>query len=1281
MNKSLLAVAVSVLLFSAAPAKASAQEKDFIKDISWFIENLEVFETNQEEGRAFHIPEQNVSLNGTWRFSYYEAPSEVPEDFFRTDFDDSLWNDIEVPSNWEMQGFGQAIFRNVTTPFPIDMPRQLKEERMRQYPPQFWAYLGVYAEPLSLAVIPPAVPADFNPTGAYRTVFTLPSSWTGEQVFLRFEKVASGSFVWVNGLQVGYNEGAQEPFEYNITPYLKEGENTLAVLVLKYCDGYYLEGQDYWRLAGIFDDVTVYATAQARIYDWQVITDFDNDYTDSQLSIAVDVKTYNTAASKLKVKATVSRDGKKVAEMSSRAFSVKKGEKSTQTLLATVKAPDKWTSETPSLYDLHLELLGSDGSVIDEVDKKMGFKKTEIIDGVFYLNGVPIKVNAQCSHMQHPELGHAMDEATIRKDMEILKQFGFNAVRTSHYPPVNEYLDLADEYGLYIIDETGDEAHATEYISGLPEWIPMYQERVRRMVLRDRNHPCVLFWSAGNESGEGSDINEVVNEGKRLDPTRYWMYGGNSAVHPAEDIVGPRYPSPLEHEMRYGVESDGRPSFMDEYLSVAGNGGGGMDDYWREIYSHPSLMGGAIWDFVSPGLTQDVRLLEDKSANGTQAVIMGQAKLVAGPSGNAIDLNKQDQWVQVYRSEALEIAGDKLTLTLDIFPRSFNQSGGYLITKGSYQFGLKQNGADSLDFYVDTGRKSTLTVALPSDWEEEWHNVTAVYDGSKMEVYIDRESVGSKAQTGNIRNLPFCVCIGRDENALGQETNVYICDAIIDNVGIYSDAIAPSDGFSSSDAALWLDFESETTDGTFYSYGVGARTYGSIWPNRVPQPEMWQMKKSTQPLSFSLVDDSGLVEVWNRSGFLNADHYRTTWTLLADNDVIDEGEMTLDVAAGSRESVKIPLQKPETEPGKEYRLEISSVLREDEIWAPAGFEISWDQFELTGWNVPLYEPKTEGNVSVEESDGQIKVSGDEFCYAFDATSGALVSIVAGGKEMLASPLKFNLWRAPLANEEDGWNSRSMNGSNVQPGYGGIGHETVIASMYYSSGVDKVSSLPVSVSAREVGGVAVVEVRELDILKAQERQLDTYISGVSYNGFENLYTYRVYSDGTLVMDHESLPQGQMPEWLPRIGLTASLDGSLSNVEWYGRGPQANYPDRKSGYRVGIYTSTVKDMYEPYIYPQDYGLRIDNRWVRLTDDKGNGLQFKVNEPFNFNVYPYTTDNLTKAVYTYQLQESDNLTFNLDYATSGVGCTARGIFDSYRVCPAAYKRTITISPLKGN
>ena len=439
------------LLALALPAGAQS----YLERIDSYIENTSVFEENQEPGRAFHIPAQSLSLNGTWKFGYYESPSEVPADFFKPAFNDRKWGTIEVPSNWEMQGYGQAVFRNVTTPFPLLAPKETRER-----------LVAAMNTPPPFAVSVPEVP-EFNPTGAYRTTFNLPKNWKGEQVFLRFEKVASASFVWINGQEVGYNEGAQEPAEYNVTKYLKPGKNTLAVLVLKYSDGYYLEGQDYWRLAGIFDDVTLYASPQARIWDWQVITDFGPDFVDSDLSVAVTLRGFDVQGSGYKVKATVSKERKTVAEMTGGPVAIGPGSCQTVNLTAKVKAPEKWTAETPALYRLDLVLTDAAGKVVDQVDKRIGFKKTEIRDGVFYLNGQPLKLSAQCSHMQHPTLGHAMTEEVIRRDMEILKQFNFNAVRTSHYPPVNEYLDLADEYGLYVIDETGDESHDTQYVCDL----------------------------------------------------------------------------------------------------------------------------------------------------------------------------------------------------------------------------------------------------------------------------------------------------------------------------------------------------------------------------------------------------------------------------------------------------------------------------------------------------------------------------------------------------------------------------------------------------------------------------------------------------------------------------------------------------------------------------------------------------------------------------------------------------------------------------------------------
>ena len=1279
-------------VFSACWISAPLRAQEFrtlpdgFPDLPYYVSNLDVFEAGQEEGRAFHIPDRRLSLNGNWRFGYYEAPGDVPHDFFKPGFNDRKWAYIEVPSNWEMQGFGQAVFRNVALPFPQKMPKarldhfrdlvdgkvpgaSQRDIRMAQY-----GLSSVNDDPFAVSV--PEAPMEFNPTGAYRTTFTVPRDWSGDEVFLRFEKVASASFVWVNGTLVGYNEGAQEPSEYDITPYVKSGRNTLAVLVLKYCDGYYLEDQDYWRLAGIFDDVWLYATPRARLWDWQVITDFGEDYVDSDLSVDVTVRSFAGGAGQYRVEGVVSREGREVARMSS-PVSLQDRAEGKAGLKARVKAPLKWTSETPDLYDLELRLADASGKVVETVRKKIGFKKTVIRDGVFYLNGQPLKLSAQCSHMQHPSMGHRMTEEVIRRDMEILKQFNFNAVRTSHYPPVNRYLELADEYGLYIIDETGDESHDTEYVSTMPEFAPMYRERVRRMVLRDRNHACVLFWSAGNESGEGENITEVVKEGKRLDPTRFWMYGGNAAKHPAEDIVGPRYPSPFELEVGYGLDRlDLRPSFMDEYLSVAGNGGGGMDDYWAVIRSHPRLLGGALWDFVSVGLDARARALADHSPYHTPAHIMGQAKLVKGPTGLALDLNKQDQWVQVYRADNVEIAGDKLTLTLDVLPRRFNRSGGYFITKGAHQFGLRQR-RDRLEFYIDNGRTVTLDAPLPEDWENRWHNVTAVYDGAGMKLYVDGRELASQAASGRIRNLPLSLCIGRNEEIGGQDIRDYVCDALIDNVGVFAEAVQPGAGFDPAKSVLWLDFEGETDEGHFWTYGAGARTYGSIWPDRTPQPEMWQMKKSTQPFAFTLVDETGTVEIRNWQYYTDNSAYETCWELTADGKVVQQGVIAERIAPQAARTVRIPLQHSGLEAGKHYYLTLSVRLRDAQRWAPAGHEVAWEQFELASWYTPAAPAPVRGRATLRRDGDRTVAEGEGFAYTFDA-DGRLVSIVYDGREVLTRPLSLNVWRAPLANELDGWNGMSAGRASVE-GYGSIGHGQVLASHYYAAGLDRVRLVPVRVNAREADGSVLVEVRDLSVLGSNMTQLDAYISGMSYNGFEEMLLYRIDGAGTLTVEHTVRPQGNMPAWLPRVGVTMGLKRDLDRVSWLGRGPQANYPDRKTGYRIGTWQETVDEMYEPYLIPQDYGLRTDNRWVRLTGEDGRGVEFSMNEPFAFNAYPYTTDNLTKAVYQYQLQKADDITLNLDYATSGVGDTSRGILVAYRVFPTAISRTLTIRPVR--
>ena len=516
------------LFISLASFTMSAQQSKFA-NVYPFIENTAVFEMNQIEGHTVSIPFKSVdealklqksksenvlSLNGKWKFHFSNTPEGTPNNFFTSNFNDHKWPEITVPSNWEMQGFGDPLFRNVAQPFRAN---------------------------------PPFVPREYNPTGSYRKSFTLPANWRSKRIFLRMEKTASASFIWINGQEVGYNEGAFEAAEYDITPFLKPGKNTIAVKVIKYSDGVYLESQDYWRLAGIFDDVWLYAKSDVHLFDWYATTDLDENYKNAKLNLQITVNNLSkNKKQNYKVRTSLyNAQNVLVQNFTSDAVQINADNKQIITISSEVLNPKKWTAETPNLYRLTMELINGEGKTEEVIAGRIGFKETEIRHQVFYLNGKAIKLNGINSHMQHPDLGHTMDEATIRKDFEILKQFNINCVRTSHYPPVARYLELADEYGLYVIDEAGDEAHATEYLSDKAEWEAMYRERVRKMVLRDRNHPSILFWSAGNESGEGKNICAVIEEGKKYDTTRSWMYGGNAFSHPCEEIIGPTLSFPI----------------------------------------------------------------------------------------------------------------------------------------------------------------------------------------------------------------------------------------------------------------------------------------------------------------------------------------------------------------------------------------------------------------------------------------------------------------------------------------------------------------------------------------------------------------------------------------------------------------------------------------------------------------------------------------------------------------------------------------------------------------
>ncbi len=525
-------------------------------------------------GERNHSPYFQL-LNGDWQFHFAPTPTAAPEDFYRLDFDLSKWETIPVPSNWQILGYG--------------LPRYLAAD---------------YAFDKSN---PPHVQEDTNETGSYRTTFTIPEDWQGRQVFIVFEGVDSAFYVWVNGKQVGYSQDSRLPAEFDLTPYLHSGENTLAVRVYRWSDGSFLEDQDMWFLSGIFRDVYLFAAPGIHIRDFWVRTELDAQYRDAVFSLRVHVKNYTASAVQgYSVEAALyDADSKPSGWEAASAIQVKAGEEAVLELAGNVANPKKWSGEHPNLYRLLIQLKNARGDLLEVERCAVGFRAVEIKDGKVLVNGLPIYFRGVNRHEHDPVRGHAITVESMIEDILLMKRFNINAVRTCHYPDDPRWYDLCDEYGLYLIDEANVESHGVwDKLTKNPEWQMAFVESGSRMVERDKNHPSILIWSLGNESGEGRNHAAMADWIHQHDPTRPLFYDAGGRA-PYLDILSNMYPK-LEALAKAGQEpGETRPFIMCEYAHSMGNSPGNLKEYWEVIEANPRLRGGFIWDWVDQGIRRE----------------------------------------------------------------------------------------------------------------------------------------------------------------------------------------------------------------------------------------------------------------------------------------------------------------------------------------------------------------------------------------------------------------------------------------------------------------------------------------------------------------------------------------------------------------------------------------------------------------------------------------------------------------------------------------------------
>ncbi|MBJ6367486.1 glycoside hydrolase family 2 TIM barrel-domain containing protein [Snuella sedimenti] len=575
----------------------SCKEKDITKPIytagnwenpEW--ENPEIFQINRETPTASFYRYSDTqsalgnaswnnsplykSLNGTWHFYYADSVQARPVDFYKTDFDLKGWDTIAVPSNWEIKGFGIPVYTNVKYMFPAR---------------------------------PPYIPHNMNNNGSYKRNFEIPEDWNGKDIYLHFAGVSGAMYIWVNGQRVGYNEGGKTAAEFNITTFVKPGTNDVSVQVMRWSDASYMEDQDFWRLSGIERDVYVYATNKVTLRDFKVIADLTNDFKDGvfNASLKIDNNTEATVEKEVIVKLL---DGANEVYAEAKTIELKP-ESNTVDFAKNIPEVKTWNAEHPNLYTLLLTVNGESTAI------KVGFRNIAIRNSQFLVNGKAVLIKGANLHDHSDTEGHVVTEALTMKDLEVMKQNNLNAIRCSHYPKNPFFYRLCDEYGFYVIDEANIETHGMgatnqgldnnleaqkKHPAYLPQWEAMHMDRTVRMYQRDKNHPCIVTWSLGNEAGNGQNFFATYKWLKEQDTTRPTQYEG-ALNYENTDITPPMYWT-IEHMISYAEREDTRPLIQCEYAHAMGNSVGNLQDYWDVIEAYDIMQGGFIWDWVDQGL-------------------------------------------------------------------------------------------------------------------------------------------------------------------------------------------------------------------------------------------------------------------------------------------------------------------------------------------------------------------------------------------------------------------------------------------------------------------------------------------------------------------------------------------------------------------------------------------------------------------------------------------------------------------------------------------------------
>lgn len=580
-------------------------------------ENPRVVDINKEEYHStLTLPsgksscEEIVPLNGRWKFYWSPDPQSRPSDFYKNNFDVSGWDNISVPGTWQLQGYGKPIYTNWTYPFKKDQPKVTGEP-----PKHFFSY------------------ENRNPVGAYVTTFDVSEDMKDTQLYLHFEGVKSAMYVWINGEKVGYSQNSMAPAEFDITGYVNEGQNRLAVEVYRWSDGSYLEDQDMWRFSGIYRSVELWVRPKIHIKDYSLTTDLADDFSSAGFKAKVWLRNLSDSKSgKLSLEVLLKGKNRNEERFVKRLITPVKNLPATSTgcytLSSVVENPKLWSAEKPNLYDVEIRLY--DGKkVVEEFQSHIGIWKCEIDGNVFKFNGQPVKLKGVNRHEHHPRTGRLVDSETMEKDLRLMKQANINMIRTAHYPNSPLFYELCDRYGFYVMDEANQESHdyglGNKILGDNPEWTLAHVDRALALVQRDKNHPCVVFWSLGNEGGAGRNMQTMADTIQAIDASRIIFSDTDLSVSAFND---PSYYTPGKFK-EYAREKRDKPIFMREYAHAMGNSVGNLQEYWDVIEANDHVSGAAIWDWVDQGIAKKINPGYKKGVENSGSLLLKEGEFWA----------------------------------------------------------------------------------------------------------------------------------------------------------------------------------------------------------------------------------------------------------------------------------------------------------------------------------------------------------------------------------------------------------------------------------------------------------------------------------------------------------------------------------------------------------------------------------------------------------------------------------------------------------------------------